>query len=253
MLLLITLFLWVCTALSFEDCPNVSGAFPKTIGSDLLIDTGYIHESLSLDLLRIYDLGDPNACCVNGIGERKLLRFGLKITNHGENAFELGAPPPEIAPCTSEGIIGNWTWSLCSHKPVWKWISVYSVDLLDMEGTIIVHGGHRNLCIRDDSCEDGKRVYDCAFQGITPGCSSEYPASRHCQWIDITGVPDSTYLLEITLNPTGELGYQSNNKVRLLIQLEDIPSYVPRNTHRAVGLVIGCITIAVVLIMLLLP
>ena len=42
--------------------------------------------------------------------------------------------------------------------------------------------------------------YDCDFQGISQGWSDSYGSGLDCQWVDITGVPEGDYLLEIRIN-----------------------------------------------------
>ena len=59
-----------------------------------------------------------------------------------------------------------------------------------------------------------KAKYDCMNQGLSVGWSDIYRRSFDCQWIDITGIANGTYLLQIEVNANHailESNYDNNS------------------------------------------
>ena len=57
---------------------------------------------------------------------------------------------------------------------------------------------------------------DCGYQGLTAGWADIYHRDLDCQWVDVTGVPDGRYILQVHVNPARvlrETDY-SNNMAR---------------------------------------
>jgi hypothetical protein len=84
----------------------------------------------------------------------------------------------------------------------------------------------------DGAPDDGRRHYSCftpdepdqrGFQvvGISAGWQDVYPASLPDQFVEITGVPDGQYVLEIELDPHDVFveADDSNNRVCVLVSL----------------------------------
>ena len=67
--------------------------------------------------------------------------------------------------------------------------------------------------MRWDSSAASNAKYTCSNQGIQKGWGDLYNSTLDGQWIDITGVPDGSYTLEIEINPAHliqELNYDNN-------------------------------------------
>ena len=95
-------------------------------------------------------------------------------------------------------------------------------------GDIVVSGDKTSFCLLD-SVEivpgpDPVDPYDTCTptrQGISVGWADIYHKSLPDQWIDITGVPDGTYWLEVVTDPDNHMleSNESNNAERVLIEL----------------------------------
>jgi hypothetical protein len=95
-------------------------------------------------------------------------------------------------------------------------------------GDIVVSGDKTSFCLLD-SVEivpgpDPVDPYDSctpARQGISAGWADIYHKSLPDQWIDITGVPEGTYWLEVVTDPDNHMleSNELNNTERILIQL----------------------------------
>ena len=66
--------------------------------------------------------------------------------------------------------------------------------------------------------------YSCAsgIQGISPNCGDLYGSHLDCQWIDITGVPQGLYRLQLIVNPDGFVAEsdRANNNLTCVIELQ---------------------------------
>jgi hypothetical protein len=95
-------------------------------------------------------------------------------------------------------------------------------------GDIVVSGDKTSFCLLD-SVEivpgpDPINPYDTCTptrQGISPGWADIYHKSLPDQWIDITGVPDGSYWLEVVTDPDNHMleSNESNNAERILVEL----------------------------------
>jgi len=84
-------------------------------------------------------------------------------------------------------------------------------DLLDLNGTKVAEGHKASFCLEDTQCDGSSRRYRCgrSKQGISKNCGDLYSRGLDCQWVDITGVPEGTYTLQLNVNPT-QLVHESN-------------------------------------------
>ena len=64
--------------------------------------------------------------------------------------------------------------------------------------------------------------FSCEVQGIQAGWSDIYSSGLPGQWVNITGVPPGSYVLEITLNPDGILPEAdlTNNTTRVPVVID---------------------------------
>lgn len=126
-----------------------------------------------------------------------LLRFSSLAYNIGHEVF--------YPPYSKE----KWEWHEC-HEHYHSMSEFVSYKLHSKNSDRVVAEGHKaSFCLADSRCTHGSRPrHTCTTsdgtggkQGISYGCYDSYPSSLDCQWVDITGVPSGTYILELILNP----------------------------------------------------
>jgi hypothetical protein len=168
---------------------------------DFTANEDYLQSTLAIDYV---DVGNDSCLiaegCVGGTGLRKVLRFGTQIGNIGGADFELGTPPAD-----------GFGWDECHEH--YHFDDYASYQLLDAVSGVQVTEGHKNgWCLMDSGVFDAEiaaaagndcTFYDCDNQGIGQGCQDTYHANLPCQWIDITGVLDGSYQVEVMVNPEG--------------------------------------------------
>jgi len=154
----------------------------------------------------------PNHCavfegCVNAPGNRTLLKFNTTTPNHGPGDLFLGDPRnnPEMV------------YSECHQHYHFEDYADYR--LFDMQGNLVARGHKQAFCLVDlwrppDSTGPRTPKFpDCGYQGITAGWADVYDRDLDCQWIDVTGVPNGRYVLEVHVNPARvirESNYSNN-------------------------------------------
>jgi len=148
--------------------------------------------------------------CVSGTGPRKLLKFNTTTPNLGPGDAFIGNP------ITNPGMV----FSECHQHYHFEDYADYR--LLDMQGRLVARGHKQAFCLVDLYRPPGlngasePRFPSCSFQGISAGWADIYNRDLDCQWIDVTGVPDGRYVLEVNVNPARVLeeGNYSNNVAR---------------------------------------
>jgi hypothetical protein len=148
--------------------------------------------------------------CVSGTGRRRLLKFSTTTPNLGPGDLFLGNPlaSPEMI------------FSECHQHYHFEDYADYR--LLDMEGELVARGHKQAFCLidlwrpPDLGGNPEPRFPSCGFQGISAGWADIYHRDLDCQWIDITGVPEGRYILEVHVNPARALeeGNYDNNVAR---------------------------------------
>ena len=146
--------------------------------------------------------------CLRSAGRKKLLRLDVGMVNIGRNDLVIGTP---------ESRPGLFEWSPCHEHYHMKTMVRYR--LLNLNYSQVLTGRKQAFCLRDNypftSWAGASKGFDCTFQGITAGWQDVYDKSLDCQYLDITGVPRGSYLLEVEINPLRvfrEVSY-ANNKV----------------------------------------
>ena len=123
---------------------------------------------------------------------RKLLRFDSLTMNYGLRAFTPVLKRHE------------WIWHTC-HTHYHSFEVFVEYDLLSVDGAKVAEGHKASFCLEDSICDTGtNRRYRCGgnAQGISVNCGDLYPRFLDCQWIDITGIPDGSYIVQVKVNPT---------------------------------------------------
>jgi hypothetical protein len=194
-----------------DECPN---------GPDMLVDGQYLRSTIEEDFIDV----PTNSClvseaCVTGTGRRRVVRFGTRIANIGNQDLVLGAPES-----------GNplWEWDPCHGHFHFEDYADYDLIELSSQTTLPI-GTKNGFCVLDLEMWDPELAtgncsqYTCENQGVSVGCADIYDSSLQCQWIDITGVAAGDYGLRVTMNPASrvpELDY-SNNAATVNIRITD--------------------------------
>ena len=154
---------------------------------------------------------------------RHLLRFDSQTWNWGTTDFLPIDPSSE------------WEWHSC-HGHFHSMQEFVHYDLLDAgTGAKVAEGHKASFCLADSSCAHGYvSRYRCyaGTQGISTNCQDLYANYLDCQWIDITGVDEGTYILQQTVNPQRlvvESDYR-NNQISCRITINrNLYSYTPHD------------------------
>jgi hypothetical protein len=155
---------------------------------------------------------EDNSCeiiegCVQGSGERVLLRFDLETPNVGDGDLVLGDPNEQT---------DLFEYSPCHDHFHFNSYADYSLE--DGQGNSIAAGHKQAFCLLDwNAYEPGAPSdpqYDCSYQGIQAGWSDVYGSGLPCQWVDVTGIAPGDYKLRVRVNydhMLGETDYTNND------------------------------------------
>lgn len=154
--------------------------------------------------------------CVNGPGERRLLKFATETANIGPMDVILGNPSEDM----------GFEFSSCHGHFHFEGYAAY--ELKDAAGEVVATGHKQAFCLLDSNpVGDGSRPpqFHCGFQGITSGWSDVYGAGLDCQWVDITDVPNGDYVLSISINPERAIPESNydNNVVQIPVVIGEDP------------------------------
>lgn len=155
--------------------------------------------------------------CVGGPGTRRLLRFDTVTPNLGPGDLFIGDPS------------GNPQMVFSECHGHYHFEDYADYRLYDLQGNIVARGHKQAFCLIDlEPTAPGARPAqfpDCGFQGISAGWSDVYGGNLDCQWIDVTGVPQGRYVLEVTINPARviEEGSYNNNSARTEVTIPAAP------------------------------
>jgi hypothetical protein len=174
---------------------------------------------------------------------RKLLRLTSATGNAGDGAMEIrgGAPLPGGQQEVFQRIFndmggfrdvlaGTFTYHPTHGHTHFDDFALYNLRAVtpgNGVGDIIAAGDKTSFCLLDISQFEpgaGSAQYNTCTttrQGISPGWADVYDKSLPDQWIDITGVPDGTYWLEVIADPDDNIleADETNNVERILIDL----------------------------------
>ena len=165
---------------------------PACNGPDLIVVEEAIISSLQTQIMQVSE----SDCyidegCLNGYGDRELVRFTTHIKNIGDLDYYIGVPSDEGS--------NQFEWGECHGH--WHHNGYAKYDLFDLNGTLIPIGFKNGFCVMDLECNDGGTYqYGCGNMGISAGCGDIYSSGLSCQWIDVTEVDDGTYYLVVRAN-----------------------------------------------------
>ena len=158
----------------------------------------------------------PDACEVNECatpGTRRLLRFDTYTRNQGTADLILGDPA------------GNPLFRIDPCHGHYHFEAFADYRLFDLNGNLAAIGNKVGFCLEDlerfDPSAPATAAYDCTFQGIQRGWADIYDASLPCQYIDVTGVPEGDYVLELEIDPDNHLeeSNETNNITRVPVSI----------------------------------
>ena len=172
----------------------------------------------------------PTSCAVQeGLiqaGSRTIIRFDTQTENSG----------------TADMIFGNpannplFVWAPCHAH--YHFQNYMSYRLLDANSNRVAVGLKVGFCVLDvfrwSPSAASTALYNCTDQGIQVGWGDLYDSTLDGQWIDITGLPNGNYTMELEANPQGiiqEANY-ANNVIHVPISIGN-PNAPPLNDNFA--------------------
>ena len=180
-----------------------------SIGPDLEVLGDVFHDSMYSTTLTNNDACYVNEGCMQGFGERQILRFTTHIKNIGTEDYFIGDPNDQP---------DQFEYDDCHNH--WHYEGYAEYVLYDGDGNEMPQIGFKNgFCVLDLECSDGGQAkYTCGNMGVTAGCGDIYSSGLSCQWVDITEVPAGNYTLLIRTNwdqspdanGSYELSYENN-------------------------------------------
>jgi hypothetical protein len=145
-------------------------------------------------------------------GRRRVLRFETESRNVGTADLVFGDPAHNPM----------FVWDPCHGHYHFGQFTTYR--LLNQSGGVVLEGRKIGFCLEDTVKWDpnaGARRYGCSYQGIQRGWADRYTYNVPCQFLDITGVPAGSYILDMTVDPLNlipELN-EGNNNTQVSVQI----------------------------------
>ena len=175
----------VCLYPGDPNCPD---------GPDLVIVASEIANTISFEVKNNDDGCFVSEGCMNGYGDREIIRFTTRIDNIGNQDYYIGSTPND-----QNANDPQWEWDDCHNH--WHYEGYAEYVLYDDQGVEIPIGFKNGFCVIDLDCPPGiSAKYNCGNQGITAGCGDIYHSGLNCQWIDITEVAAGFYTLVVRVN-----------------------------------------------------
>lgn len=191
---------------------------------DLAIDLGYLQRSMFIEPNYNAEDCEYEEACVFAPTNVKVLRFGTRSMNIGNEDLVMGNPQSnpdlfDFDPCHGHYHFGTFA----------------TYDLYDLHCNSLGLGHKIGFCLMNSetvdgsprSCEKCSQLtecggFNCSNQGLGAGCADVYSQFLDCQLLDITNIPNGKYYFVITLNFEGQLPEVnfSNNAVGLLIDIQ---------------------------------
>ncbi|MCI0349529.1 MAG: hypothetical protein L0Z53_08900, partial [Acidobacteriales bacterium] len=166
---------------------------------------------------------------------RRVLRFDTETRNIGQADLILGEPNNNPL----------FVYDPCHGHHHFTGFAEYR--LLDTNGVQVAAGHKIGFCLLDywrwDANAAPEDVYGCYYQGIQRGWADIYHSSLPCQWVDITGLPGGTYILELEVDPQNRIAEadENNNIARVMVWFPDCPP-PPNDEFNAAQLIADPIT-----------
>ena len=174
--------------------------YPNGGKPDLVVDPIRLKSQLNV-IDRYFDPNNAADRCayeegaVGGYGWRRLMVFDVVIVNAGDADLIVGDRSDPANPYA-----GAFYFDACHGHYHMEGFSEYR--LLYSDGNPAQVGRKQGFCF-EDSFKFGdqpSKGFHCGYQGITSGWGDWYYKQLPGQWIDVTGVPEGNYVLEVEIN-----------------------------------------------------
>ncbi len=192
------------------------------------------------------------------IVEGDLLRFTTALANDGQGNLEVFGG--QVLPNGNQEVwqrvyhddgshedhlAGEFTYHPGHGHIHFDGYAIYSLREVTPEGgvgEIVATGGKISFCLIDiaeyNPDAGPSNYHSCGqTQGVTAGWTDVYTRGLANQWIDITGIPDGEYWLEVVVDPESQLleSDETNNVTRIIVDITDGPGdqgdrYEPNNS-----------------------
>jgi hypothetical protein len=210
-----------------EPRDSVSRDFPiyaNNHTADLTVDPKRFVSQMEI-VDRWFDAGSCESFegTVGGVGYRRLLRFDTVLINAGDGDIVIGSPLDPTGPYYSV-----FEYSPCHGHYHIKGFADYS--LRTTGGAIAARGHKQAFCFIDTlryANDNKKQFADCSDQGITSGWGDWYYKQLSGQWIDITGVPEGDYVVQVEINAASTFPEGANRYPDVITATIHVPD--PRN------------------------
>lgn len=138
--------------------------------------------------------------CTNGLGVRKVLKYGTQLENIGSTDCEIGVLPK----CTGREKAGDKSgpFSYDKCRDGWTLEDFYEISVVNEQGKVIASQNNPGVCVMDAFCNANSlpdKYFSCTTQGIHKGCSDATERTMPCQWIDVTDIIDEYGNKPVTL------------------------------------------------------
>jgi hypothetical protein len=216
----------VLAASAFGQRTSVSGDFPiyENGGKpDLTVDPKrFVSQMEIVDRFFTEDGCAFQEGTVGAPGYRRILRFDTVVMNAGDGDLVVGDRSDPNNP------YATWfVFAPCHGHYHIRDFSIY--ELLDQSGGLVIAQQKGGFCFEDSFKYAGGKSngYSCAYQGITSGWGDWYYKQLTGQWIDITGVPEGDYIVQVRINFSGTFDEGVNTYTNVVQTPIHIPN--PRN------------------------
>lgn len=199
---------------------------------DLTVDPIRLKSQLSV-IDRYFDPENASDRCavsegaVGGYGWRRLMVFDVVIVNAGDGDLVVGDRSDPANPYA-----GAFYFDECHGHYHMASFSEYRLRYKS-DGNISTIGRKQGFCFEDSFKYSGSKSagFHCGYQGITSGWGDWYYKQLPGQWIDVTGVPEGDYELEVEINlqPDPYKFDQGENRYPDIVR---VPASVPKRRER---------------------
>jgi hypothetical protein len=203
-------------------CPSAACVNDACQLADLSVDSEVLFDSTRI--VEAFFGGESCSIvesCVDDVGNRRLLNFSTTTPNDGNTDLVMGRPEdrPEL-----------YTFGECHDH--FHFDQYASYRLLTPDGEVAATGHKQAFCLMDlepRSDDAPAPRFDCDDQGISAGWADTYGRHLDCQWVDITGVPEGDYVLEVSVNFARiipEMSYTNN--------IARVPVFIPADPNACI-------------------
>jgi Lysyl oxidase len=206
--------------------------YPNGGKPDLTVDPIRLKSQLNV-IDRYFDPNNPSDQCayqegtIGGFGWRRLMIFDVVIVNAGDGDLVVGDRADPNNPYA-----GAFYFDPCHGHYHMAAFSEYRL-LYQSDGNAAQVGRKQGFCFQDDFkfSDNPSKGYNCAYQGITSGWGDWYYKQLPGQWIDVTGVPEGNYILEVQINLQGKR-YEFDQGANKYPDITRVPASVPKRRER---------------------